>query len=694
MSAPLDRIKKLRKLIAYHRALYYLFDDPQISDAAFDSLIRELELLEKQNPHLVHTSSPTQQVGAKPLATFVKATHTAPMFSFADAFSREEIQAWLERVEKYLHKKILNSKSPQSSEEKEEAPFYCELKIDGLAIDLIYEHGLLVQAITRGDGLVGEDVTQNVRTIVDIPQKLEQLGEWPIPEHLVIRGEVFISKQELERINAQQESEGKKPYANTRNLAAGSLRQLDPAITASRKLMSFQYDIASSVPGSITTHEQYHQLLASWGCTINPHNVAAYSLDEVYTLQATWEKKRKTLPYEIDGLVILLNNNDLFTRAGVVGRAPRGAIAYKFLAFEATTIIRAVHVQVGRTGVLTPVAELQPVVVGGVTIAHATLHNFDEIERLGVRIGDTVVVTRSGDVIPKITGVITDLRSGKEKKIAIPTQCPIDGSAVARDGVFIKCTNKKCGARNRNHIIHFVSRGAFNIKGLGKKIIDRFLDEGLIGDVEDIFPLDTSDISVLERFGEKSATNLIEEIHKAKHITLSRFLYALGIPQVGEETADTLARRIENDISSKKISILHVAEQGKNYSLETLQELSDIGPKVAESIFEWFHDSHNQTVLKKLENAGVVLEKTKQKKQGVLSGKTFCITGTLATMSRPHAKELLENAGGIFHATITKQINVVIVGENAGSKLLQAQKLGIEIWTEEVFLKKLQASEV
>ncbi len=688
MDNPKDRIEKLRKLIAYHRALYYTFDAPEITDAVFDALIHELEALEKKYPQYATHASPTQRVGAQPLDVFVKAEHEFPMFSFADAFSQEEIQAWVERAEKYLHTKIQGEGTQTSS-----ASFYCELKIDGLAIDLVYNHGLLTQAITRGDGHVGEDVTQNIRTIGDIPQKLEAFGTWPIPDHVVIRGEVFISKKELARINTEQLAEEKKPYVNTRNLAAGSLRQLDPAITASRKLMSFQYDIVSPLPSSITTHEQIHQVLASWGCTINPHNTTAHTLEDIYAMQSTWEKKREKLSYEIDGIVVLLNNNALFTRAGVVGRAPRGAIAYKFVPYEATTMVREVRIQVGRTGVLTPVAVLQPVFVGGVTISHATLHNFDEIERLGIRIGDTVVVTRSGDVIPKITKVLVALRTGKEKKISIPTLCPIDGSPVSRDGVFIKCTNKKCGARNRNQIIHFVSRAAFDIRGLGKKIVDRFLDEGLIGDVGDIFSLEAADIMVLERFGEKSAQNLMQEVEESKSISISRFLYALGISQIGEETARVLAQRIEKDIHHTKISISDVVRQGNLYTVEMLQELSDVGPKVAESIYEWFHDAHNQSILKKLEDAGVILERSKKSQGGIFSGRTFCLTGTLATMSRPHAKELLEKEGGVFHSTITKQVSVVIVGADAGSKLKKAQDLGIEIWDEERFLKELHHKE-
>ena len=674
------RIERLRKLIAYHRTLYYAFDAPELSDAAFDSLVHELEALEKQFPQYTHAKSPTQTVGAAPLEKFQKVPHQTPMLSFVDAFSPQELQEWVERAENYTHQKF-------SAQKNKEPLFYCELKIDGLAIELIYEKGILTQALTRGDGYVGEEVTAQVRTIADIPQKLEQLGPWPVPPKVTIRGEVYLTKDMLERMNAQQQKKGKKLYANTRNLAAGSLRQLDPAVTASRKLLSFQYDIASKLPFAIDTHERYHQVLSSWGCKINPHNQVAHALEEVYALRDAWEKKRNTLAYEIDGIVVLLNNNALFARAGVVGRAPRGAIAYKFKALEATTILRKVRVQVGRTGVLTPVAELDPVLVGGVTITNATLHNFDEIKRLDARIGDTVVVTRSGDVIPKITRVLAQLRTGKEKTITVPKQCPVDGSLVVADGVFLKCSNKKCGARNRNQIIHFVSRAAFDIRGLGKKIIDRFLDEGLIGDAGDIFSLTQGDIQNLERFGEKSASNILQEISEAKEITLDKFLYALGIPQVGEETAGTLAKKIQHDV--KNISIPQATRVMRSYTRETLQELPDIGPKVAESIYEWTRDPHNEALMHKLIKAGIVLKRKPQKKEGVLTGKTICITGTLDHFSRARAKTLIEEAGGMFHATITKQVNIVVAGNNPGSKLAEAKKWGIEVWNEQTFIKML-----
>lgn len=677
------RIEKLRKLIAYHRTLYHTFDKPELSDASFDALKNELEELERKYPQYSDKNSPTQTVGGEPLDKFVKVRHEVPMLSFFDAFNEQEMKEWQKRVETYIHAQLKTSS-------KSEALFYGELKIDGLAIELVYENGVLQQASTRGDGTVGEDVTQNIKTIATIPQKLEQLGFWKIPKHVVIRGEVFIPLAELERINIQQKKQNLKPYANSRNLAAGSVRQLDPAITASRKLESFQYDIVIGTPAGVYTHEEKHRVLASWGCRVNPHNQALKNLEEVFEFRNQWEKKREKLEYEIDGIVVIVNDNALFERAGIVGKAPRGAIAYKFSPKEATTILERVEFQVGRTGVITPVATLKPIEISGVTITHATLHNFDEIKRLDVRIGDTVTVTRSGDVIPKIIRAFPELRTGKEKIIIPPAQCPIDGAKTVYDGVLLKCSNRQCGARNRNQIIHFVSRNAFNIRGMGKKIVDRFLDEGLIGDAGDIFSLREQDISVLDGFGEKSARNLIQEIKEAKHITLSRFLYALGIPQIGEEMARALAQRLMHDSKKESISVRDVSVLAKKYSIESLQEIPDVGPKVAADIHAWFNDPHNQKLIKKLHQAGIVLEPEIKTQKGPLNGKTFCITGTLQTMSRSRAKEIIEQAGGVFHAAITKQVNVLIVGVDAGSKLAKAKELGIEIWDEKQFLEKIK----
>ncbi len=674
-----ERIEKLRKLIEYHRTLYHVFDAPEIDDAAFDTLKNELEELERKFPDLITPDSPTQVVGGKPLDKFAKVKHIKPMLSFYDAFGEKEMEEWLERLENYLGKPLEKVADPNFP------LFYCELKIDGLAIELVYENGILVQGSTRGDGLIGEDVTQNLRTVRAIPQKLEQLGKYPIPKHLVVRGEVFISKKELAAINRQQEKMGLKPYANARNLAAGSVRQLDPKVTASRKLDSFQYAIVTDVGQK--THEEEHKILASWGFKINPHNRPARNLEEVFRFHHLWEKKRESLEYEIDGIVAIVNDNKVFERAGVVGKGPRAAIAFKFSPRQATTIVEDVRVQVGRTGILTPVAILKPVEVGGVVVNRSTLHNFEEIKRLDLKIGDTVIITRSGDVIPKILQVIKELRTGREKEIKVPVACPVDGAPLKKEGLLIRCSNPRCGAKNKEAIIHFVSREAFDIKGLGEKIINRFLDEGLINDAADIFFLKKEDIAFLERFGEKSAFNIINEIQASKKITLDRFLYALGILHVGQETAKTLAKKFQSRVST--LGIKEVANFFEKISLEELKEISDIGEKVASSIKEWFSNKRNQKFLEKLNQAGIKLLPLQEKTSGVLAGLNICLTGTLQSMSRQQAKELIENNGGHFHSTLTSSVKIVIVGQNPGSKYKKALERKLEIWDEKKFLEKI-----
>ena len=668
------RISKLRKLLEYHRALYHTFDDPDVSDAAFDALKNELEDLEKKYPEFGKNDSPTQKVGGEVLEKFEKVRHETPMLSLNDAFSESEMEEWVSRLERYLS--LFSGSIRKSS-------FYCELKIDGLAVELIYEKGVLVQGSTRGDGKVGENVTENLRTIPSIPQKLEKMGKWDIPDHLVVRGEIFIEQKNFERINREQEKKGLKLYANPRNLAAGSVRQLDSKITASRGLRAFQYDIAAYSSGRFETHEEKHKALASWGFEVNPHNKRVDSLDQVFVFRDAWEKKREKLAYEIDGVLAILDDNALFERAGAVGKAPRGAVAYKFAPREATTRVLNIKVQVGRTGVLTPVAELDPVRVGGVVIAHATLHNADEIKRLGLKIGDTVLVSRAGDVIPKITKVIPELRDGKEKSFHMPKRCPVDDAPVMSDGVLFRCSNKGCGARHKKSLYHFVSRGAFDIRGLGKKLIDKFLDEGLIADFADIFLLEKGEIEILERLGEKSASNIVEEIASKKEITLPRFLYSLGILHVGEETAHLLAE----EVFGKAKRITDLVKVMNKIKAEDLEEIQDIGPKVAESIYTWFQDVRHKELLKRLEGAGVKLRFIKEKK-GVLEGKTFVFTGS---MSRElgEAKERVRSLGGSVSESVSKKVDYVVSGENPGSKREKAEELGITILDEKGFERLL-----
>lgn len=663
------RIIKLRREINYHRRLYHVLDRQEISDAALDSLKKELFDLEQQYLDLITTDSPTQRIGGQPLDKFKKTRHETPMLSFNDAFSEQDMQDWLRRLQNYLGQSI----TPL---------FYCELKLDGLAIELVYQDGLLVQASTRGDGQVGEDVTQNIKTIDAIPLNLEK-GDWP--KKLIVRGEVFLTKKEFNRINQELEKAGKKTYANPRNLAAGSIRQLDPKITASRRLDSFAYDIA--LPPNVLkkagldfkNHSEEHAALKNWGFKTNPNNKKCGSLAEVFKIQKYWNEHRDKLPYEIDGLVVLVDDNKIYDDGGVIGKAPRAGIAYKFSAKEATTIVENIRVYIGRTGTLTPVAQLRPVQVGGITITHASLHNMDEIGRLSVKIGDTVVVSRAGDVIPQITQVLKKLRSGKEKEFKMPTHCPLCNSNVIKEGVFYRCVNKKCLAVQSRQLYHFVSRSAFNIEGLGRKIINRFLDEGLIRDAADIFTLEKGDIAVLPGFGEKSADNIINEIKQRSQISLARFIYSLGILHVGEETARALAHYF------KSINKLSLA------TIEELQVISDIGPKVAESIVEWFKDRRNQALLEKLNKVGIKITAPETGlTAGRLRGQSFVITGTLSSMSRDQAKEKLRALGADINESVSVKTSFVVAGDNPGSKFDKAKKLGVKILNEKEFLKTIK----
>lgn len=676
-----ERILKLRKEIERGRYAYHVLGKDLISPAALDSLKRELFDLEQQFPELITLDSPTQRVGGRPLAKFRKVRHEQPMLSFNDAFSEEDMRAWLERVENYLGRKV----KPE---------FYCELKIDGLAIELVYENGIFVEGSTRGDGLIGEDITQNLKTIEAIPLKLE-IENWKlkIPSRFVVRGEVFITKKEFERINKEQVKKGEKVFANPRNMAAGSVRQLDPKITAGRRLDSFQYDIAlpaeALAEAGISTHEEEHSILKELGFKTNPNNKLVHSLAEVFEFRHYWEKHRDKLPYEIDGIVVILNDNKVFEEAGVVGKAPRAATAYKFSPREATTVVEDIVVQVGRTGALTPVAKLKPVGVGGITISNATLHNYDEIQRLGLKIGDTVIVSRAGDVIPQVTKVLKELRTGKEKEFRMPTHCPVDGSKIVKEGAIYRCSNPKCGARHREGLYHFTY--AFDLMGLGPKIIDRFLDEGLIADAADIFALKEGDIAVLEKFGEKSAENIVKEINTKKKISLPRFIQALGILHVGEETANLLAQEIFNSqftISKPKDTL----KAFHKFSLEDLQKIRDIGPKVAQSIYDWFHEPRNVKFMEKLEKAGVKITQLPNYpiNKFKLSGFTFVLTGSLASMSRDEAKAKIRALGGDVSESVSKKTSYVVAGSEPGSKYEKAKKLGIKIIDEKEFSRMLE----
>lgn len=665
------RIEKLKKLINHHRYLYHVLDREEISQSALDSLKKELFDLEQNFPEFISLDSPTQRIAGKPLKKFEKVKHPQPMLSFNDAFSEKDINDWLERISKLL-----------TPEEVKQIDFFCELKIDGLAIELVYKNEILKSGSTRGDGIIGEDVTQNLKTIESIPLRLrkkeikgqERERRGTVPQ-VVVRGEVFISKKELERVNKEQLRQGLSLYANPRNLAAGSVRQLDPKITTSRCLDSFAYDLISDLGQK--THEEEHQILKTLGFKTNPHNKYCKDLKEVFEFHKFAQKLRERLIYEIDGIVVQVNNNKIFEELGVVGKAPRGAIAFKFPLKQATTVVEDIKVQVGRTGALTPVAYLKPVQIGGVTISRATLHNEDEIKRLGIKIGDTVIIGRAGDVIPDIVKVLPELRTGKEKTFKMPERCLVCGSKIIKSEgeVMSRCSNPKCFAQQRRYFEHFISKSAFDIVGLGPKIVDRFIEEGLVSDPADLFNLKEGDISILKRFGQKSAQNLISAIQSKKKIPLAKFIYALGIRNVGEETSQDLAE------------YFRTLEKLKKANFEELQKIMDIGPVVAESIFEWFSQKRNLEFLEKFKKAGIKIIEEKKPKYQPLKGKIFVLTGALETITREEAKEKIRLFGGEISESVSKKANFVVVGKEPGSKFEIARKLGVKIINEREFLK-------
>ncbi len=683
-----QRIEKLKKEINYHRYLYHVLDKQEISEGALDSLKHELYLLEQQNPEFITKDSPTQRVEGKPLDKFKKVSHKVRMMSLEDVFSISEFEKWSERIKKVY---------PSGKYE-----YFGELKVDGFAISLIYEKGILSVASTRGDGFVGEDVTQNIKTIESVPlglsihkkdakdeDYLKNIEKIIQKESFEIRGEVYMSKKTFEKINKEREKMGEPKYANPRNTAAGSIRQLDPSVAASRKLEFLAYSIVTDFGQK--THKEEHDLLDILGFKTDKYAKILKDVNDVSEFYEQISKKRDKLSYQIDGLVVSVNDNATFKKLGIVGKAPRGAVAFKFPAEEATTKIEDIRIQVGRTGVLTPVAYLAPVLIGGTTVSRASLHNKDEIERLGVKIGDTVVVQRAGDVIPKIISVFKNLRDGSEKSFKMPKKCPVCHEPVLKDkdGVLFRCVNKKCPAKNKESIFHFVSKKAFDIDGLGAKILDQLLKEGFISDFSDIFTLVEGDLIPLERFAEKSAKNLINAIKEKKEISLERFIYALGILHVGEETAIDLAKYIsaKNKIQNPKDFLEAFLKEDK----ESLQKIKDIGPKVAESIVSYFKDKHHQSVLQKLNDVGIIIKAPKTGLQkGIFSDKIFVLTGELENFTRDQAKEKIREMGGSVSSSVSKKTDFLLFGKNPGSKFQKAKKLNIPLLSEKEFINMLE----
>ncbi len=694
-SAAKDRIAHLRETINKYRYQYHVLDKSEISEAALDSLKKELFDLEQEFPELITPDSPTQRVGGKALEKFPKVTHETRMLSLNDAFGEEDMRDWRDRLRNYLES--IDFKTPERFD------YFCDLKMDGLAVELIYENGILKQGSTRGDGLIGEDITANLKTIEAIPLVLNGKA----PAQLIVRGECFLTTKEFERINKELAKKDEKTYANPRNLAAGSIRQLDPAITANRKLDFYAYGIYN-VSGTYKTLSEKYAALKEYGFKTNPESVVVTSLENVFEFQKDIAKKREKLSFEIDGVVVTTNDTAIFEAAGVIGKAPRAAVAFKFAAKEATTVVEDIKVQIGRTGAVTPVAYLRPVEVAGVTVKHATLHNADEIERLGLKIGDTVIIQRAGDVIPKIIKVLPELRTGQEKPFKMPSTCPYDGSKIVQDGrpatladgsrakragVIWRCPNPSCGARHREQIYHFVA--VFTIDGMGPKIIDRFLDEGLISDAADIFTLDQNEIKILDRFGEKSAQNLTEEIERRKTITLPKFINALGIIHVGEETALALANSPFVKGSTAKPGGISqpkdVLQIFGTLSIDDFQRIPDIGPVVAKSISEWFAEKRNREFIEKLDEVGVRIERYAIRDTRLpLSGQSFVLTGTLESMSRDQAKEKIRALGGDISESVSKKTSYVVAGAEPGSKKDKAEKLGVKVLNEKEFLNLLK----
>lgn len=654
-----DRLKNLKKIIQEHDHAYYLLDDPLISDHEYDSLFQELKKIESENPHLITPDSPTQRVGGRPLDEFKQITHKKPMLSLGNAFGNDELNAFYKRVTETL--------------DITDIEFSAELKFDGLAISLFYEEGVLKYAATRGDGLVGEDVTHNIKTMKVIPLRLRSDNP---PKILELRGEVLMNKEDFLELNEQQKKQDLKVFANPRNAAAGSLRQLDPAVTAKRKLQFFAYGL-----GEVDTsvHFDYHSqmidFIESLGVPVSKYSEIVQNNIE---MEAYFQKilgQRNALPFDIDGIVFKVNSIKSQNNLGFVSKAPRWAIAYKFPAEEAETIVNDITVQVGRTGAITPVARLKPVFVSGVTVTNATLHNEDEMNRKDIRIGDSVIVRRAGDVVPEVVRVILEKRPNHAIKFTMPKQCPICGSDIERiDGEAAqRCTGQyKCNAQIKQGISHFISRKAMNIDGLGEKIVDQLFEQGMLKNIADIYKLDFAVIENMDRFGKKSVENMKESIEISKKTTLGKFIYALGIRNVGEATSKELAAHFRS------------LDNLFNATVEDYLMVNDIGPVVAESLVKYFHNANNQQIINSIIASGISWPTLKEINaiNSKLNNQTFVVTGTLNSFSRDEIKDLIEANGGKVSGSVSKKTSYVIVGDNPGSKADKANELGVPIITE------------
>jgi DNA ligase (NAD+) len=667
------KIESLRDRIRHHEYRYYVLDDPEISDAEFDKLINELKKLEAEHPELITPDSPTQRVGGKPREGFVKARHSSPMLSLDNAYTEEELRDWERRVHE------LTGRS--------DVEYLCELKLDGMSLALRYNGGQLERGITRGDGNEGEDVTANVRTVRSIPLSIpkEKLKKAGIPGDFETRGEMLMPIAAFRKLNEERAQHGLSTFANPRNFTAGTVRQLEPGITAQRRLDYFPYALLKDGRTYFDRHSRTMDALEATGFKVNPHRKLAKNLDEVWKFIGSWEEKRESLPYEIDGIVIKVDRTALQQELGFTGKAPRWAIAYKYAARGGVTLIEDIVPQVGRTGKLTPVAWLKPVPIGGTTVSRATLHNMDEIERLGVKIGDYVEVERGGDVIPKVVKVadpedsrITDELKEARVQLALdrrgaqfqmPEHCPVCGGNVVRTPgeADHRCVNANCAAKLQGTILHFASRHVMDIDGLGDALVSQLADRGMVKNVADLYRLTKDDLLRLERMGDKSAQNVLDEIAASKELPLERVIYGLGIRFVGERTAQFLAEYFGSLDAIMKASA------------EELQEVNEVGPRIAESIVEFFSDEHNRQLVSDLRKAGLTLTGQKKEKGTKLAGKTFVLTGTLERYSRDEAKKMIEDAGGRVSGSVSKKTDYVVAGSDAGSKLDRARELGVTV---------------
>jgi len=663
------QIEALRSEIRHHEYRYYVLDEPEISDREFDVLMRRLQELEKEHPELLTPDSPTQRIGGQPAEEFPKVRHARPMMSLDNTYSVDELRDFDRRVREL------------SGREKIE--YVAELKLDGLSMSLTYENGVLRRGVTRGDGMVGEDVTANVKAIRSVPLRIDsrKLKEVGIPARFEVRGEVIMGRKSFERVNAQREAAGEPRFANPRNSAAGTMRQLDPRIVADRKLDMYLYYLQVSGAEPMPEHAKTLEVLAKMGFKVNPNSRLCPSFDEVLDYIREWEPRRDTLDYDIDGIVIKVNNTRLWPELGMTAKSPRWAVAFKYPARQATTKVKGIRAQVGRTGTLTPVADLEPVDVGGVTVSHATLHNMDEIGRLGVKIGDTVLIQRAGEIIPQVVRVMKQASGGQE--FHMPKQCPVCGGVVHRAAgeVAYRCVNVACPAKLKESLLHFAGRRAMNIDGLGDALVDQLVGKGLVHNVADLYQLTHEQVAGLERMGDKSASNLLAEIEESKKAELSRLIFAIGIRFVGERTAKFLA-----DYFGSLDKLAAASE-------EELHQVEEVGPRVGEAILEFFHEPRNLEVLKRLRKAGLQFEQKKvQTAEGKLAGKQFVLTGTLEHYSRDEATKMIEESGGRVVGSVSKKTDYVVAGTEPGSKLEKARSLGVRVLDETDFEKMLASS--